>query len=99
MPWTSRRERAAPSLDHVDRYESGVAVLAVLGYWPLRVRETHCAKFVAGLSRFTESYSESRKALYETHKVLMTERIIACIVDRSDAPQSPARGLTGNAPP
>lgn len=75
------RDTLEGSLDHVERYESGVAVLAALRHWPLAARALRCRALLLGLDRFTDTFTASTSKLYETHKVLIAERIIDAMVD------------------
>jgi hypothetical protein len=69
------------ALDHVGRYDAGVAVLAALRHWPNAARAQWCARLLAGLGRFTDSFTASTQRLYETHKVLIAERTVDAVVD------------------
>ena len=69
------------ALDHVGRYDAGVAVLAALRHWPNAARAQWCARLLAGLGRFTDSFTASTQRLYETHKVLIAERTVDAMVD------------------
>ncbi len=69
------------SLDHVGRYDAGVAVLASLRHWPMAARAPRCERVLAGLDRFTDAFTASTYKLYETHKVLIAERVVDAVAD------------------
>ncbi|MFO0646806.1 MAG: hypothetical protein U0326_11255 [Polyangiales bacterium] len=69
------------ALDHPGRYDAAVAVLATLRHWPIAARAPHCARMVTGLGRFTDTFSASIQKIYETHKILVAERIIDAVAD------------------
>lgn len=70
------------SLDHVGRYEAGVAVLGALKHWPMVPRALRCRTVLEGIDRFTDTFTAwSQQKLYETHKVLIAERIVDAVAD------------------
>lgn len=68
-------------LDHVGRHEAGAAVLGALRHWPVAARGPRCRKVFEALGRFTDSFTASTQRVYETHKVLIAERVVDALAD------------------
>jgi hypothetical protein len=71
----------AEGLDHVGRHEAGAAVLAALRHWPTAARLARCRRVFEALGRFTDSFTASTQRVYETHKVLIAERVVDALAD------------------
>ncbi len=69
------------ALDPPGRYDAGAAVLTATRHWPATARTAHAMRFVEGLARFTDTFTASAQKLYETHKVLIAERVIDAVAD------------------
>jgi hypothetical protein len=71
----------AEGLDHVGRHEAGTAVLAALRHWPTAGRTPRCRRVFEALPRFTDSFTASTQRVYETHKILIAERVVDALAD------------------
>jgi len=68
-------------LDHVGRYEAGAAVLGALRHWPVHARAPRCRRVFESLGRFTDAFTASTQRVYETHKILIAERVVDALAD------------------
>jgi len=71
----------AEGLDHVGRHEAGAAVLGALRHWPTAQRLPRCMRVFEALGRFTDSFTASTQRVYETHKILIAERVVDALAD------------------
>lgn len=71
------------SLDHVAKYDGGCAILAASHHWPMQKRMEWCNEFIDKMDHFTDTFTATLTKLYETHKILISERIVDAIVDAS----------------
>lgn len=70
-----------PSLDPVERFKAARDVLGTMRHFPLPTRMAGCQAILEGLDRFTDTFTASQTKLYETHKVLVLERVVDAIAD------------------
>jgi 2-hydroxychromene-2-carboxylate isomerase len=53
----------------------------VLRHLPLPARVERCARLAGELQRFNDTFTASQAGLYETHKVLLLERLVDALAD------------------
>ena len=78
-------------LDHVGRHEAGTAVLSALRHWPTGGRAPRCRRVFEALPRFTDSFTASTQRVYETHKILIAERVVDALADEVTVADDRAR--------
>ncbi len=74
-------EVLAPDLDPLERYAAARALLGVLRHLPRPARVERCARLATELQRFNDTFTASQAGLYETHKVLLLERLVDALAD------------------
>jgi hypothetical protein len=74
----------AITLDRVGRYDGCVATLRALQSFPMASRVRHGAFIAERLDRFTDTFSASVQKIYETHKILVAERLVDCVLALTD---------------
>jgi hypothetical protein len=74
-------EALAPDVDPLERYPAARALLGVLRHLPLPARVERCARLAGELQRFNDTFTASQAGLYETHKVLLLERLVDALAD------------------
>ncbi|MFO0624312.1 MAG: hypothetical protein U0325_01745 [Polyangiales bacterium] len=74
-------EVLAPGVDPLERYPAARALLASLRHLPLAERAPRCARLASELHRFHDTFTASKAGLYETHKVLLLERLVDALAD------------------
>lgn len=74
-------EVLAPDLDPLERYAAARALLAVLRHLQLPARVARCARLASELHHFNDTFTASQAGLYETHKVLLLERLVDALAD------------------
>lgn len=69
------------SVQHIDRFEAGLAVVTTLSHWPTDERHRLIERFIERLPMFTDTFTTGR--YFPTHQVLLAERIVDTLVDDS----------------
>ncbi len=69
------------SLDHPGRYDACATLLTTLRHWPVTARAPLCARITTNLHRFTDTFTASVQKIYETHKILVAERLVDAVAD------------------
>jgi hypothetical protein len=80
---TALDETLRGNLDHVGRYEAGAAVLGALQRWAVTARAPRAHRVLDQLDVFKDTFTASQHNLYETHKVLILERLVDAVADET----------------